>query len=135
MARSDNAANADTVETPAENLDGNTEMFAPYTRAGDFVFVSGQASVDENGSIVPGTFAEEMCRSIENVRRVLAEAGLGLSDVVKVNAFVHNPADVPEYNRIYPRYFLAPRPARTTIANCLNDHVKFEIDVIAYAGN
>lgn len=110
-------------------------LFPPARRAGDFLFVSGQASVDETGAIVPGTFAEEMHRSIENVRRILADAGLTLSDVVKVNAYVQDPANLTEYNRLYPDYFSAPRPARTTIASCLTDAIKFEIDVVAYAPN
>ena len=107
-------------------------LFPPAVRVGDFVFVSGQASVDEAGAIVPGSFAEEMHRSIENVRRILATEGLALSDVVKVNAYVHDPANIPEYNRLYPRYFLPPRPARTTIASCLIEAIKFEIDVVAH---
>lgn len=107
-------------------------LFPPAVRAGDFVFVSGQASVDESGAILPGTFAEEMHRSIENVRRVLATEGLDLADVVKVSAYVHDPADLAEYNRLYPRYFTPPRPARTTIASCLTEAVKFEIDVVAH---
>lgn len=116
-------------------VDANTGNFSAATRAGDFVFVSGQASVDETGTIVPGSFAEEMDRSLGNVRRVLAEHGLDLSDVVKVNCYVHNGADIAEYNELYRRYFSAPLPARTTITNCLSDAIKFEIDVIAYAAN
>lgn len=108
-------------------------LFPPAVRAGEFVFVSGQASVDELGTIVPGTFAEEMHRSIENVRRALATEGLALSDVVKVCAYVQDPADLAEYNRLYPRYFPAPRPARTSLANCLTDAIKFEIDVVAWS--
>lgn len=109
-------------------------LFPPAVRAGDFVFVSGQAAVDEDGAIVPGTFAEQMHRSVENVRRVLDAEGLSLADVVKVNAYVHDRANIAEYNRLYPTYFAAPRPARTTITACLTDEVAFEIDVVAYAG-
>ncbi|MFD4250568.1 RidA family protein [Amycolatopsis thermoflava] len=109
-------------------------VFAPSVRAGDYVFVSGQAAVDEDGRLVPGTFEEELRRSIDNVRRVLAQAGLTLSDVVKVGAYVEDPADLPEYNRIYPEYF-PHTPARTTLTSCLGGIVKFELDVIAYAGD
>lgn len=115
-------------------VDGNTALFAPYVRAGDFVFVSGQASVDESGLVVPGTFADEMRCSVENVRRILAKVGLRLSDVVKVNAYVHDPADLPEYNLIYAEYFTPPRPARTTTTSCLTERIKFEMDVIAHTG-
>lgn len=123
-----------TKASTAADRDGNTATFAPYVRAGDFVFVSGQASVDEFGRIVTGTFAEEMRRSVENVQRILALTGLTLSHVVKVGAYVQNPDDVGEYNRIYQEFFPPPRPARTTITNCLTDLIKFEIDVVAHAG-
>jgi 2-iminobutanoate/2-iminopropanoate deaminase len=46
---------------------------------------------------------------------------------------VHDPADAAEYNRLYRTYFVEPRPARTTLTSCLNDHVKFEVDVIAHS--
>ncbi|WP_435119109.1 RidA family protein [Amycolatopsis thermoflava] len=113
--------------------DGHTENFSPYARAGDFVFVSGQAAVDESGKIVGGTFEEQMRLSVENVCAVLASAGLALSDVVRVGAYVQDLEDIEQYNRIYPEYFRPPRPARTTITNCLGGSVKFEIDVVAFA--
>lgn len=119
-------------EVPVE-LDGNTAGFSPYLCAGDFVFVSGQASV-QDGVVVPGTFEQELRRSLDNVRRVLGETGLRLSDVVKVGAYVDDPADVPEFNRLYREYFREPLPARTTLTGCLGGLVKFEIDVVAYAG-
>lgn len=114
--------------------DGNTANFSRSVRAGEFVFVSGQASVDGNGMVVPGTFAEEMRRSVANVRDILAEYHLDLSDVVKVNAYLQDAADLSEYNVLYRSFFSAPLPARTTITNCLTEAIKFEIDVIAYAG-
>ncbi|GAA4164618.1 RidA family protein [Phytohabitans flavus] len=117
---------------PADPHDGNTARFSPSMRAGDLVFVSGQASVDEAGRIVPGTFEEEMRRSIDNVRRVLAAEGLTLADVVKVNAFVRDEDRLGEYNRIYAEYFTDNKPARTTITNCLTKQIQFEVDVVAY---
>lgn len=116
-------------------LDGNTANFSKAVRAGDFLFISGQASVDGNGQIVPGTFAEEMHRSISNVRDILAEYALDLTDVVKVNSFVQNPEDLAEYNELYKTYFAPPLPARTTITNCLTSRIKFEIDVVAFDGS
>jgi len=105
--------------------------FSAAVEANGFVFVSGQASVDEQGAIVSGDFAQEMRRSMENVRRILASAGLNLGDVVRVTSYVHDPAHVPQYNVLYREYFSAPFPARTTITSCLSPALKFEIDVIA----
>lgn len=108
--------------------------FRPFVRAGDFVFVSGQAAVDEDGRLVPGSFEEQLRRSMDNVRRVLAQAGLDLGHVVRTGCYVHDPADAPEFNRLYREYFQAPLPARTTLTGCLTEEIRFEIDVVAYAG-
>ena len=105
--------------------------FSAAVEANGFVFVSGQASVDEQGAIVSGDFEQEMRRSMKNVRRILASAGLNLGDVVRVTSYVHDPAHVPQYNVLYREYFSAPFPARTTITSCLSPALKFEIDVIA----
>ncbi len=105
--------------------------FSPAIKAGGFVFVSGQASVDaETGQIISGTFEEEFRRSMEHVRRILSAAGAGLSHVVQVRSYVKDAKDLPEYNRLYREYFAEPFPARTTITNCLGK-VLFEIDVVA----
>lgn len=109
--------------------------FSPATRAGGFVFVSGQASVDDNGKILADTFEGEVRRSFENVKRILKVAGLTLADVVQVRAYVRDPAKLAEYNTCYREYFSAPLPARTTITGCLPDIIQFEVDVVAYAGD
>lgn len=114
---------------PASHL-----LFSPAVRAGDFVFVSGQASVDETGKIVADTFEGEFRRSLENAKRVLAAAGLSLADVVQVRSYVDDPADLPEYNRLYREHFAEPFPARTTIVNCFGGALKYEIDLVAFAG-
>ena len=108
--------------------------FSPAVRAGGFVFVSGQASVDESGKIVADTFEGEFRRSLENVKRILHAAGLTLADVVQVRSYVDDMADLQEYNRLYREFFTEPFPARTTVVNCLGGALKYEIDVTAFAG-
>jgi 2-iminobutanoate/2-iminopropanoate deaminase len=105
--------------------------FSPAIRANGFVFVSGQASVDETGKIVGDTFANEMHRTMKNIKTILAAAGLDLSDVVQVRSYVREAKDIPEYNTIYREYFKGTLPARTTIVNCLPDIIRFEMDVVA----
>jgi 2-iminobutanoate/2-iminopropanoate deaminase len=108
--------------------------FSPAIRAGDFLFVSGMASVDENGRIVSDTFENEARRTYENIRRVLAAAELDFSCVVQVHVYLSNKEDWDSHNRIYREYFSEPFPARTTLIGCLGDLVKYEVDLIAYAG-
>ena len=105
--------------------------FSPGVIAGDFVFISGQASVDENGKIVNESFAGECRRSFENVKKILTAAGLDFSDVVQVRNYVNQQEDLAEFNQIYREYFSAPFPARTTLIGCLGELLKFEVDVIA----
>jgi 2-iminobutanoate/2-iminopropanoate deaminase len=104
--------------------------FSPAIKANGFLFVSGQASVDDSGRIVSDIFENEMRRSMENVRRILKAAELDFKDVVQVRSYVKNPSDVARYNELYREYFSEPFPARTTIVNCLGT-VLFEIDVVA----
>ena len=108
--------------------------FSPAIKAGDFVYVSGQASVDrENGSVIEGTFEEEMRRSIENLEVILVEAGLTLDNVINIKSYVADQKDLKEYNKIYPEYFKDPQPTRSTIVNVLPTFLKFELDCVAYA--
>lgn len=104
--------------------------FSPAVRAGDLVFVSGQASVDDAGTYVADSLEGEMRRSFENVRRILAAAGGTLDDVVFVRSYLGDFSMRDEYNRIYPEFFEAPMPARTTVAGGIGD-LKYEVDVVA----
>jgi 2-iminobutanoate/2-iminopropanoate deaminase len=109
--------------------------FSPAFIAGDLMFVSGQASVDATtGAIISGSFEEEMRRSIENLRAILEAGGLSLDHVVNVKSYVAEEADLALYNQIYPEYFSAPRPSRSTIVGVLGSKLKFELDCVAYVG-
>lgn len=117
-----------------KNVPVSSLPFSPALQVGQWVFVSGQASVDETGNIVNDTFAGECRRSFENVKKVLAGANLTLDDVVQVRNYVGKQEYLAEFNEIYREYFQAPYPARTTIMGCLGDLLKFEVEVIAMDG-
>ena len=113
-------------DTPVSHL-----PFSPAVRVGDVIYVSGQASVDAAGKIVPDTFDGEFRRSVENLRKVLETAGSDLQHVVQTRNYVRDPANVARYNELYREYFPAPYPARTTITNCLPPTLHYEIECIA----
>jgi 2-iminobutanoate/2-iminopropanoate deaminase len=108
--------------------------FSAGIKAGDFVFVSGMASGDENGQILHDTFENEVHRAIRNLRRVLVAAGTDLNRAVQVRCYLARQEDWDAHNRVYREYFSEPFPARTTLVGCLGDLVKYEIDCIAYLG-
>jgi 2-iminobutanoate/2-iminopropanoate deaminase len=108
--------------------------FSPVVRFGDLLFLSGQASVDPEGNIVSDSFEGEMRRSLDNLSRILADAGSDLAHVVQTRNYVRDPADLAAFNRIYREYFKDPFPARTTITHCLPEILKYEIECIAAVG-
>lgn len=112
--------------TPTSHL-----PFSPCIVVGDLIFVSGQASVDDQGNIVADTFEGEFRRSVENLRRILEAAGSDLDHVVQTRNYVDKAEDLPLYNQLYREYFKAPYPTRTTITNCLSGKIKFEIEAVA----
>lgn len=115
-------------DTPVSHL-----PFSPCVRYGNLVFVSGQASVDATGKIIPDTFEGEFRRSVENLRKVLKTAGCDLADVIQTRNYIRDPANGPLYNELYREYFKAPLPARTTITNCLPPTLHYEIECVAVA--
>ncbi len=90
--------------------------FSPGIIAGDFMYVSGQASVDAGtGAIITDSFEGEMRRSIANLKAILEAGGLSLDHVINVRSYLADEADGALYNRIYREYFAAPAPTRSTI--------------------
>jgi len=113
------------IPAPAARL-----PFSGAVVAGDLVFISGQASVGPGGEIISGSFEDEMRRSMENLRAVLASCGIDWSAVIQTRNYIKDPQNLPLFNGIYEEYFQPPYPARTTLSHCLGQ-LKFEIDAIA----
>jgi 2-iminobutanoate/2-iminopropanoate deaminase len=112
----------------------STLPFSPAIVAGEFVYVSGQASVDrQDGHIIEGSFEEEMRRSIENLAVILEAEGLTLDHVINVKCYLGSQEYRDEHNRIYPEYFTDPLPTRSTISGVLGTSLKYELDAVAYA--
>ncbi len=88
--------------------------FHPAVRAGDYIFVSGQVAKDENGNMCVGNIEQECRATIESIRRILAEEGAGLEDVVKVTTYLEDARNFGRYNKIFGEYFADACLARTT---------------------
>ena len=94
----------------------------PYTQAvrvGDMLFTSGQVALDPaTGALVPGGIVEQTTRVLENLKAVLAAAGIDFVHVVKTTVFLKDMKDFTAMNEVYAKY-LAPAgaipPARSTV--------------------
>ncbi len=83
-------------------------------RTGDLLFVSGLPGFDETGGLPEG-FEAQFANVVRNLKRVLAEAGADIRDLVKVNVLLTRTGDVATMNQLYAEAFgPAPYPARTT---------------------
>jgi 2-iminobutanoate/2-iminopropanoate deaminase len=111
----------------------------PYSQAvlvGDMLFASGQVGLDPaTGQMVPGGITEQTVRVLENLKGVLAQAGMDMAHVVKTTVFLKLMGDWAAMNEVYARY-LAPLgvvpPARSTVAVAgLPKDALVEIEVIA----
>ena len=84
-------------------------------KAGDFIFVSGQAALDLEGNIVGlGDFDAQAVQAFENLRAVLMAAGSGMDKLIKVNIYVTDMANFESVVAIRQRYFSPPWPADRT---------------------
>jgi 2-iminobutanoate/2-iminopropanoate deaminase len=124
------------AERRAISTDGAPQAIGPYSQAivaGGLVFCSGQIGLDPaTGSLVPGSVEDETRRVLENLRAVLAAAGLDLAAVVRTTVYLVNLTDFPVVNQVYAEFFPAPSPARSTVqVAALPRDARVEIDAIA----
>jgi 2-iminobutanoate/2-iminopropanoate deaminase len=106
--------------------------FHPAVRAGDYIFVSGQVAKDPDGNMLAGTIEAETAGTIEAIKRLLAEEGATLADVVKVTTYLEDARDFGRYNKVFGEYFKDAVLARTTVEARAVINTKIEMDAIAY---
>lgn len=82
----------DTITPPASRyaqgvcVDGATR----------WLHVSGQVGLDPDGALAGGV-SEQMQRCFENIRAVLEDAGMDITNLVKITGFIVNPHDLPAF--------------------------------------
>lgn len=109
-------------------------LIAPGWRVGDLLFLSGQASIGGDGSIVGiGDFDAQLAQTFANIEAVLAAGGSDLSKVVKVTIYLTDMANFPAILEARKRWFTPPYPADTTVEvkGLALPELMVEIDVIA----
>ena len=108
----------------------------PYSQAiqvGNMLFASGQLGIDPaTGNFVEGAVTAQTAQALENVKDILAEAGLDISDVVKTTVFLADMGDFGAMNEVYASQFEGAFPARSAVAvKTLPKNGLVEIEVMA----
>ncbi len=108
----------------------------PYSQAieaGGAVYISGQLPIDPATGAFPSDDIRDQTRaSLENIRAILAEAGMDFSNVVKTTVLLDDIGDFAAMNEVYGTYFTKPYPARAAFEVAkLPKAAKVEIEVVA----
>jgi reactive intermediate/imine deaminase len=121
-------------------VEGLNEPISHYTdavRHGDLLFISGVAPLDAAGRLVGGDDVAAQTRQVlANMGKVLAAAGAGFGDVLKVTVFLTDVADRAKINPVRQEFFGKSRPASTLIgvAALAVPGMKVEIEAVAGLG-
>ncbi|AZJ31342.1 MULTISPECIES: RidA family protein [Tenacibaculum] len=109
----------------------------PYNQAvlsGDTLYTSGQIAINpETGELVLDSIEAETKQVMQNMKEVLAAAGMTFENVIKTSIFISDMHNFSKINAVYGEYFNdATAPARETVevAN-LPKFVNVEISMIA----
>ena len=100
---------------------------------GHLIFTSGQTGRKPGAASVPEAFEDQVELAIENLDRVLGEAGGSLDTIIRTTVYLVDAADFKSMNTIYAAHFAAPHPARSTlvVAALALPELKFEIEAVA----
>ncbi|TJY55402.1 RidA family protein [Sinimarinibacterium sp. CAU 1509] len=123
----------ESIGQPLRLANGETVPLSAAIRAGDFIFVSGQLGIDDQGRLVAPDIAGQVRQCIERIRGILAQAGAGLDAVIKATAWLTEPSDFAAFNAAYREFFPERPPARSTVVSALLiPGARVEIEAVAY---
>ena len=96
------------------------------------VLCSGQLGIGPDDSVPEDAAGQaELC--FRNIEAILGEAGLGLRDIVRINAYVTDRAHLAAYMDVRNRLFQDPAPASTLmiVTGFARPEFKVEVEVLA----
>lgn len=89
--------------------------YTPIVQVGDWLIVSGQVGMRDNGQLVSGGTQAELRQAIANLEAQLATKGARLDQVVKTTVFLRHMSDFNQMNEVYTECFGDHRPARSAV--------------------
>jgi enamine deaminase RidA (YjgF/YER057c/UK114 family) len=118
----------ETISPPLANYSHAVEV-PPDAR---LLYISGQVGIEPDGT-VPASCAEQAEACFANLLAILAEAGMGPADLVRLNTYLIDPADRAAYGAARDRHVAAPPPASTLVVVRALARPEFKIEIEAIA--
>ncbi|MEL6921635.1 MAG: RidA family protein [Pseudomonadota bacterium] len=112
--------------------------FAKYSHAVEvpegmrLIACSGQLGISLNDDIPPDTEAQaRLC--FDNIRAILGEAGMDLTNIVRINAYVSGREHLKHYMKVRDELFGDPAPASTLmiVSGFAREDFTVEIEALA----
>ena len=118
------------------NTSNAPAAIGPYAQAvqtGNLVFTSGQLPIDPATGAFPEGIQAQTKQSLTNVKAILAEAGVGMENVIKTTVFLSDMNNFGAMNEVYATFFgEGGYPARSAVEVArLPKDALVEIEVIA----
>jgi enamine deaminase RidA (YjgF/YER057c/UK114 family) len=122
------AINPTSIRAPFAQYSHAVEIATP----GRMVFASGQLGVSPDDH-VPEDAEAQAVLCFENIKAILAEAGMTLEDVVRFTAYVTDRAYFPVYGAVRSRYVAGSAFASTLVivSGFTRPEFKIEIEITA----
>ncbi len=107
--------------------------YAQATEANGLVITSGQLPIDPATGAFPDGIQAQTRQSLTNVKAILAEAGLGMDNVLKTTVFLSDMNNFGAMNEVYATFFTEGKfPARSAVEVArLPKDALVEIEVLA----
>jgi enamine deaminase RidA (YjgF/YER057c/UK114 family) len=103
------------------------------TGPGRTVYIAGQVGADRDLKIPPDARAQ-MVLAFENLKSALAEVGATFKDVVKINSYLLDIADLKQFREVRDMYINTAAPPASTlvvVSKLAIDGLVFEIEAVA----
>ncbi|HEV7370710.1 RidA family protein [Arenibaculum sp.] len=121
--------NPATMAAPTNNLYSHGVEVPAGSRR---LYVAGQVGTRPDGTIA-GDLDGQVEQIMTNIEAILADAGMDLGDVVKLNAYCLKSEDIMTYAALRNRYFKGAPPATTAVvvAGLALPEWLIEVDAVA----
>lgn len=115
-----------TVNAPKDRLSTQTVAFSHYNH------LSAQLPIDaKSGELVAGGVKEQAKQCLKNIKAIIESIDHIMDDVVKVNIFLKNIADIDAVDEVYKTFFPGGIPARKVIGvSALLQDALIQIDAV-----
>ena len=117
---------------PVPSAPGALGPYSVAVQASSLVFLSGQVALVPQGGREDGDVSAQTRQVMDNIGAMLADIGLGYSDIAKTTIFMVDIGDYAAINEVYAEYFEAGPPARSAVqVAALPGGFRVEIEIVA----